>query len=71
MEAQRIYFTLEEVRNIVFSNNISKSTMRKLAVEQKIPTVQIFSKRFVPKYWVEKEIKKALYDPREEEKVVI
>lgn len=63
MEIQKVYYTLEEVRNMVFSNNISKTTMRKLAIEKKIPTVQIFSKRFVPKYWVEKALEKALYAP--------
>lgn len=63
MKDDKVYYTLEEVRNLIFSQKISKSTIRKLAITGQIPTVRIFSKRLVPVWWVTEALANATNAP--------
>lgn len=54
----RNYYTVKEVRKLVFDEQISLSTLHKLMNENKIPYIQLCRKRLVPAWWTENEIKK-------------
>lgn len=51
------WWSLKEVRETVFNNKISMSTLQGLVTKNKIPSERFGSKRiFIPNWWVEKQI---------------
>jgi len=61
----RLYFTLDEVRALIYGNHICKSTMLNMVKANKIPVVRMMSRYFVPKWWVDEQIKAATEKPVE------
>lgn len=59
MNETKNYYTLKEVRSIVYSNNLSLTTLAKLAREGKIPVLRYSSKILVPGKWVEAMVKES------------
>jgi len=55
---KRNYYTVKEAREIVYSNNISITTLHKLMNQNVIPFTQLCRKRLIPAWWVEQEIEK-------------
>lgn len=56
MEA-RSWWTLKEVREIVFGNNIAPSTLSRFTRENIIPSKRVGSRVYIPDWWV-KEMQK-------------
>ncbi len=54
----RNFYTVKEVRELVYDNCVSITTMHKLINAKQIPAVQLCKKRLIPARWVEKEIEK-------------
>jgi hypothetical protein len=64
-ENQQLFFTLDEVRSKIYGNHICKSTMLNMVKANKIPVVRMMSRYFVPKWWVDEQIKAATEKPVE------
>lgn len=56
-EKKRNFYTVKEVREIVFSNNLSATTLHKLIRAGEIPSETFCSKKLIPAWWVEEKIK--------------
>ncbi len=57
-EKKRNYYTVREIRELVFDCQLSVTTIHKLMNTNQIPYVQLCRKRLVPAWWAEAEIKK-------------
>lgn len=55
--ATKMYWTPNEVRTKIFSENISKSTLLTLIHDQKIPAIRLGNRWYIPAYWVNEQIK--------------
>lgn len=55
---QRNFYSVKEVREIVYNGNISNTTLHKLINTNKIPCIQLNKRRLIPASWVEEEIAK-------------
>lgn len=54
----RNFYTVKEMRELVYDNNISITTLHKLMNNNVIPFTQLCRKRLIPAWWVEQEIQK-------------
>lgn len=52
-----MYWTPNEVRSEIFSDNISKSTVLALINKGEIPAIRLGHKWYIPRYWVEKQLR--------------
>ena len=59
MSAKKIYFSVNEVRRIVFDNGISKSSLMTMLHNGTIPCEGFMNRYFVPCWWVDEQIAKA------------
>ena len=59
MSAKKIYFSVNEVRRIVFDNGISKSSLMTMLHNGTIPCERFMNRYFVPCWWVDEQIAKA------------
>ena len=59
MTAKKIYYSVTEVRNIVFGNGISKSTLMTMLHNGTIPCEKFMNRYFVPVWWVDEQVAKA------------
>lgn len=59
MEVKKMYWTTNEVRTKIFSNNISKTTLLSLIDKKEIPAIRFGHKWYIPAWWVDEQIKKA------------
>ena len=64
--ATKMYWTPNEVRTKIFSENISKSTLLTLIHDQKIPAIRLGNRGYIPAYWVNEQIKIAEGDYRKD-----
>lgn len=60
MELDKKWYSLKEVRELVLDNAISLSSLQKLVKTGAVASVRYGNRILVPKFWVEKEISKAL-----------
>jgi len=66
---QRLYYTLDEVREKIFGNHISKGTLFNMVKNKTLPVVRMMSRYYVPVWWVNKQIKKATTEPDERQQL--
>ena len=53
----KYWWTLKEVREIVFSNSIAAATLQKLVNEEKIPSNRFGTRKiFIPDWWVQEQL---------------
>lgn len=53
----KYWWTLKEVREIVFSNSIASATLQKLVNENKIPSERFGTRKiFIPDWWVQEQL---------------
>ena len=53
----KYWWTLKEVREIVFSNSIAAATLQKLVNEKKIPSNRFGTRKiFIPDWWVQEQL---------------
>lgn len=62
---KRNFYTVKEVRELVYNNNLSISTIHKLIKQDVIPYTQLCRKRLIPAWWVEDQIQKGRECPDE------
>lgn len=62
----KMYWTPNEVRTKIFSENISKSTLLTLIHDKKIPAIRLGNRWYIPAYWVNEQIKIAEGDNRKD-----
>lgn len=56
MNEKKNFYTLAEIRRLVYSNNVSKSTIQTLVKRKVIPSYRVMSKILVPAWWLEQQI---------------
>ena len=57
---KKYYYSVDEVKEVVFSGRLSTSTLRKMIMSGQIPTLKLNRRYFIPKWWVDKQIMNAL-----------
>ncbi len=50
------FYQIKDVRQLVYSNQISQGTIMSLVHEGKIPTIRMMSRYLIPAYWVEEQL---------------
>ena len=60
IEQNKLYYSVNEVRECVYSGCVSRSTLLKMIHSNMIPSVRIMSRIFIPQWWVLKQIDIAL-----------
>jgi predicted DNA-binding transcriptional regulator AlpA len=65
MNDQKLYYTIDEVRKIIYANGVSKSTLHNMINSGDIPSRRLMKRVFVPRWWVDKEIAIATHAPQE------
>lgn len=60
MHLEKKWYSLKEVREIVFDNSISLSSLQKLVKNGNVASVRYGNRILIPRFWVEKEIAKAI-----------
>ncbi|MDO4178850.1 MAG: hypothetical protein Q4D21_06630 [Phascolarctobacterium sp.] len=55
MTEEKLYYSLKEVRSIVYSDGVSITTLRNMAEKGLLPTIHVLGRIFVPKWWVLKQ----------------
>ncbi len=50
------YYQVKDVRQLVYSNQISQGTIMSLIHKGKIPTIRMLSRYLIPAYWVEEQL---------------
>lgn len=58
-EEKNYYYSLKEVRNIVFNNGVSISLLQNLVRSDSIPCLRLGGRILIPTYWVEEQIANA------------
>ena len=64
---KQLFFTLDDIRTKVFSGKISKSTLINMIKAKQLPVITMMKRNFVPRWWVEEQIKKATIKPSDKE----
>ncbi len=59
MADKKIFYSVTEVRSIVFADGISKSTLMTMLHNGTIPCEKFMNRYFVPCWWVDEQIAKA------------
>ena len=62
-ETKQLFFTLDEVRKIVFQNHISKSTLINMIRAKQLPVTKMMHRNFVPRWWILEQVNKATIKP--------
>jgi len=65
MNDQKLYYTIDEVRKLIYANGVSKSTLHNMINSGDIPSRRLMKRVFVPRWWVDKEIAIATHAPQE------
>ena len=55
--SDKLYYSLSDVRSEVYQNQVCMATLQTMAKTNKIPTIRVMSRIFVPRWWVEQQIK--------------
>ncbi|MDD6287134.1 hypothetical protein FX155_01290 [Acidaminococcus fermentans] len=54
---EKKFFTTDEVRHEVFSDQISKGTILTMIREKEIPSIRMRKRFFIPAYWVNEQFR--------------
>ena len=65
LETGKLYFTVKDIRQILFSNQISKATIMTMIKNDEIPTLRLRRRYLVPRWWVELQVEKAIGEEHE------
>lgn len=65
MENQKLYYSLAEVRKIIFANTVSKSTINAMIKKDLIPHTKVMTRILVPRWWIDEQIRLATVAPKE------
>ncbi len=60
IDQNKLFYSVNEVRDCVYSGCVSRSTLLKMIHKDIIPSVRIMSRIFIPRWWVIKQINLAL-----------
>lgn len=52
----KMYWTPNEIRTKIFSENISRSTLLMLIHRKKIPAIRLGNRWYIPAWWVNQQI---------------
>lgn len=56
MQKEKLYYTLKDIREEIYQGAVSIATLQNMVHANKIPSVRIMSKIFIPKWWVDEQI---------------
>lgn len=56
MLKEKLYYTLKDIREEIYQGDVSIATLQNMVHANKIPSVRIMSKIFVPKWWVDEHV---------------
>ena len=56
MHKEKLYYTLKDIREEIYQGAVSIATLQNMVHANKIPSVRIMSKIFVPKWWVDEQV---------------
>ena len=57
------YYTIDETKELIFGNIVSKSSMLIMVKKGEIPTIKVQTRRFVPSWYIEKMLALAKNEP--------
>ncbi|GEM_PF-811641 len=60
IDQNKLFYSVNEVRDCVYSGCVSRSTLLKMIHKDIIPSVRIMSRIFIPRWWVIEQINLAL-----------
>ncbi len=67
IDQNKLYYSVNEVRDCVYSGCVSRSTLLKMVHKDIIPSVRIMSRIYIPRWWVIEQINLALGEQNNEE----
>lgn len=67
IDQNKLYYSVNEVRDCVYSWCVSRSTLLKMVHKDIIPSVRIMSRIYIPRWWVIEQINLALGKQNNEE----
>lgn len=56
---KRHYYTVKEIRTLIYDDQISITTLHKLMNSGRIPFIELCRKRLIPAVWADKELERA------------
>lgn len=63
MSESKPYYSIQEVRSMVFGNGISTSLIQKMILKNEIPSERYGGRVLIPQYWVHTKIEEATHEP--------
>jgi hypothetical protein len=60
IEINKLYYSIEETRKILFDNKVSYAAMRNQIISGNIPALKVGSKFFIPAKWLQEKVDEAI-----------
>lgn len=60
IEIDKLYYSIDETRKIIFDNKVSYGSLRSQIIAGKIPHMKVGRRFFVPAKWLQEKIDNAL-----------